>query len=347
MHCNICAERTLQDMLGKSRNDPTAERCYSCREPYHDMTYYAKTIKPDDKRHWMLRAVADCYMDGKTHGLKKNIKKAIKLYDRAADCGNPGAKEELSKIYLSKFFDAPKSLDKARHHAEMAANQGNPRAQYVLACLLLEFKQCNKNMDESFRLLTLAAFQGCLLARIDLGAIYEKRFEVMVTTKTAVGEDWRKNLLLSLFWYGKGSEVEEKDDSRPGGCNPLGGMAFHLNLAMLLLWHPRDCSNIHPLPGYSHVPFYTWAIAKGGQHTTNISFPRSPRLMHNNAWESACANCGTKSREKEQFKACARCRAFHYCSKKCQVQHWKAGHKIDCKGHWIEEFFPNIRNAQK
>jgi hypothetical protein len=29
------------------------------------------------------------------------------------------------------------------------------------------------------------------------------------------------------------------------------------------------------------------------------------------------------------------------------VAHWKAGHKVDCKvgGHWIEKYFPDIRNA--
>ena len=25
-----------------------------------------------------------------------------------------------------------------------------------------------------------------------------------------------------------------------------------------------------------------------------------------------------------------RCKAAWYCSKECQTQHWKAGHKIDC-----------------
>jgi hypothetical protein len=30
------------------------------------------------------------------------------------------------------------------------------------------------------------------------------------------------------------------------------------------------------------------------------------------------------------------------------VEHWKAGHKVDCnKGHWIEEFFPDIIKTQE
>ena len=40
-----------------------------------------------------------------------------------------------------------------------------------------------------------------------------------------------------------------------------------------------------------------------------------------------CANnCGRA----EQLKACVRCKAVWYCGKDCQVEHWKAGHKIDC-----------------
>ena len=92
------------------------------------------------------------------------------------------------------------------------------------------------------------------------------------------------------------------------------------------------------LPGYSHIPFCTWALAKGGSY--------SKQNRWSNPWKSQCANCNKASQEDKQFKACARCKAFHYCSKKCQVKHWKDGHKVDCKGHWIEEFFPNLRMTQ-
>ena len=60
------------------------------------------------------------------------------------------------------------------------------------------------------------------------------------------------------------------------------------------------------------------------------------------AWSEICANCGDQ--DKSKLKICSRCKAFSYCSKECQVNHWKAGHKRDCKCHWIEEFLPNIRN---
>lgn len=32
-----------------------------------------------------------------------------------------------------------------------------------------------------------------------------------------------------------------------------------------------------------------------------------------------------------EFKKCSRCKQACYCSKECQLQHWKNGHKKECK----------------
>jgi hypothetical protein len=315
-------------MSGKGEDSAT---CYSCREPLHCATKWAKSIQPNDKRHWLLHAVSIYYFEG-VYGCEKDTKKSIKLCEREADLGNRSAQDSLAQIYYLGDSGANKCLKKARYYAKKAANQGAQQSQFILAHLLWH-DNYDRN-EEAFRLLTLAAFQGSAQARSNLGSIYEERYQA------TEDEAWDKNLILSLYWYGKGAELEAKDPRQ--GCKSLAGMAFNLNLAMSLFWHPRDYSNMHPLPGYSHVPFYTWALAKSGQHTKTINFPQ-PRLMDNDAWQNVCANCGKQSREKQELKACSSCKAFHYCSKKCQVKHWKAGHKVDCKGHWIEEFFPDIR----
>ena len=31
------------------------------------------------------------------------------------------------------------------------------------------------------------------------------------------------------------------------------------------------------------------------------------------------------------FKFCSNCKKERYCSKECQIKHWKAGHKLECK----------------
>ena len=38
-----------------------------------------------------------------------------------------------------------------------------------------------------------------------------------------------------------------------------------------------------------------------------------------------CAKC-----KKEAFKRCSKCKKVWYCSKECQVSHWKESHKAEC-----------------
>jgi hypothetical protein len=335
-HCTNCRDKAMDFMYGKFN-----AKCFNCREPTRTPKLWAKSIKPNDKRHWLLRVVASEHMKG-IGGLKKDIKKALKLYKRAADLGNTIAQDELAFYYFNGCGDSSDSdtircFKKAKYYAEKAADQGASNSQYILARLLINISVCNNSRDEEvLQLMTLAAFQGHQQAQYSLASIYQR----MSQNKSSVRDEaWRKNLLLRLYWYGKFAEVEKKG---PEGCLALPNMALHLHRAMTLLWHPRDGTNRDPLPGYSHVPFCTWALAKGEFYTPLI-FSKSPF----DCWKHRCANCNMMSEEKEEFKACARCKAFHYCSKKCQVEHWKAGHKVDCKGHWIEEFFPDIRKAQE
>ena len=333
LHCNNCANNSLDFMFGISRNDYTNAKWYNCREPVRNATYWATTIKQDDKRYTLLNALADSYIN-RTLGLKKNTNKAIQLYQRAAELGNTLVQDMLAQYYFYGVV-IPKCLQKARYYAEKAAGEGGVRnSQYILAQLIKE-SDSNNSEEEVFRLYTLAAFQGSEKGRFALGMYYYERYGLM----TIGDEDWRKNLLLTLYWFGKAAEVEvEKDDTK--GCKSLALMALHLDVAMTQVWHPPHNSLGDSLPGYSHIPFITWALAtKGGQYTDWFS----NGLSDCSRWTRECGNCGCQ--EKEQLKACARCKAFHYCSKKCQVEHWKAGHKVDCKGHWIEKHFPAIRKA--
>ena len=44
-----------------------------------------------------------------------------------------------------------------------------------------------------------------------------------------------------------------------------------------------------------------------------------------------CAACGTAKTTRRPFKLCSQCHTTHYCNRECQMKHWKAGHKRDCK----------------
>ena len=55
-------------------------------------------------------------------------------------------------------------------------------------------------------------------------------------------------------------------------------------------------------------------------------------------FQSFCANCSKKAEAGEKFKQCSKCRAECYCSKECQVEAWRSGHKQDCKRAAILKF---------
>ncbi|PFX19823.1 F-box protein [Stylophora pistillata] len=43
-----------------------------------------------------------------------------------------------------------------------------------------------------------------------------------------------------------------------------------------------------------------------------------------------CPACGNKETKPGEFKRCGGCKTVYYCGRKCQAQHWKAGHKQQC-----------------
>lgn len=52
-----------------------------------------------------------------------------------------------------------------------------------------------------------------------------------------------------------------------------------------------------------------------------------------NSIHKQCANgmCNKKEEEPGSFKRCGKCQRVAYCSRECQKDHWKSGHKIICK----------------
>ncbi|EJK50244.1 hypothetical protein THAOC_30813, partial [Thalassiosira oceanica] len=54
--------------------------------------------------------------------------------------------------------------------------------------------------------------------------------------------------------------------------------------------------------------------------------------------QSRCANCSKEAETGEKFKQCSKCKAQWYCSKECQVESWRAGHRKDCKRARILKF---------
>lgn len=45
-----------------------------------------------------------------------------------------------------------------------------------------------------------------------------------------------------------------------------------------------------------------------------------------------CASCGTvESPGRKRYATCSHCRSVYYCDKRCQLLHWRDGHKGVCQ----------------
>ena len=265
------------------------------------------------------------YIDGCEGLEKKNIKKGIKICERAAKLGDKNSSNKLTKMYYCGG-GVPKNLEKARYYAEKGADQeGAISSQTILANMLVTASPNNPQVaKKAIRLWTLSAFQGCYHARLSLASRYGNN----MNTRDAEG---RPNSSVC-------TGMERLQKRRKQKIQLV--MAYRLDVTMKLFWHPRPYGIHDPLPGHSHIPFSTWVLARGGEHTMALKSRTDP-LFDEYGFKIVCVTCG-KIQQSQQLQVCSRCKAFRYCSKKCQVKHWKAGHKVDCRGHWIEEFFPMI-----
>eukprot|EP00985_Skeletonema_marinoi_P019784 scaffold11482_cov103-Skeletonema_marinoi.AAC.3 len=234
--------------------------------------------------------------------------KGLQFLKQAADQRDSDALLEMALAYSEKTLKWDES--KYMYYLKEAADLGHPGAQRMLG---LAYESSN---DEKTRLhyITLAASQGDAVACYTLGA-YFMCVECGLT----------KSLILAKHY----SEKSLEDDEEIKDLVPFSACNF--SCALLDLDEVRY-EGVMEIPGHSPIPkALFWA--RKSLELANDSFPMRDNAIHviSDCEEAKrhCANC-MKENECASFKRCVRCLGAWYCGKECQVQHWKAGHKIDC-----------------
>ena len=361
--CGVsCHQKCFATWDIRRRTDPTiSSACFHCRSNGHSDTsergltnHWEKLILTGStvSKGKALKEFGVVYENGQS-GKERNLKKALEYYEKAAEMGNSDAQAVIADIFhYGEFHELPipKCSQKAMDMAKRAVDQGHPRAQARLGICLNQQHDSGKgaSTEQADRLFALSAYQGDVCGIRQREQFYAKQFENLKQCKRAGSSQYmREIVILRLYWSGRLCNKERNELSR----NELN---FHkvnfvvvFQAMMKKIWHRRPCLELDPLTGYSHIPFLTsiYSVLRKEWHDheyTNAGAHGD--MLKIIIWKQICANCG-RQRDKECIlKQCARCQVFSYCSKKCQVQHWKAGHKVDCKGrHWIESYFPNIR----
>lgn len=322
--CGACADKVAQ--IENAKKVPST--CPVCRQRF-PLTGENLVRLADAGKKWLLCRVAQGYAGGSL-GLKKNKEKAREYYIKAAESGDVTAQGTITRCYFNGEAGFPRSVPLARKWASEALEKGDKDGQAAMAVI-----ECSEgNLDRAHHLQSLAAYQGHPRARYNLMLHYCKK----LYDPALKAEDVDRVILLALYWVAKATETN--DTHKEYNSKALMHTAELMNnFINERCFEPERWLAIEPMTGRSHIPFCVWAINKAEK-----LYPSCRGSAHKNKlniWKLVCANCG--SREKSKLKMCSRCEAFSYCSKKCQVKHWKDGHKVDCKGHWIESFFPNMR----
>ena len=262
--------------------------------------------------------------------------KAFQSFKEAVKLGDSSALAYMASSYYTGEMGGikvQKSIVKAEQLAQQGADQGHTSCYTILA----ELNLINGKRIEHLRLLSIVAYQGVFKAKYQLAIHYIENWNQSKNQS-------KKDLILGIYWSGKGLEDYDGSRDEDDVTMYLDLKRIFINLiecGMRKFWHKRSCFTIEPLTGCNHKPFITWI-----QHRLGTRKHSDDKMMVAcYAWNKICAYCGNQ--EKEKLKFCGRCKSFCYCSKECQVKHWRAGHKVDCKGHWIEFFFPKLRTPSK
>ena len=113
---------------------------------------------------------------------------------------------------------------------------------------------------------------------------------------------------------------------------------FYLAKTLIDLGKLQYDSNIF-IPGYSPVPKALYWYRESLEHAIIegeegiLPLVRTHLKELEASVQDHCANCDKKANalpKGDKLKCCVRCHAAWYCSKDCQVEHWRAGHKNDC-----------------
>ncbi|WP_181902249.1 tetratricopeptide repeat protein [Thalassotalea euphylliae] len=116
----------------------TMESCLSakCRSYFNDFDVYASSGHKE-----AIATIAEMYYHG--YGTKKNLRRAVKYYKKAAFKGVPSAQYKMGLIYL--YNDHYQDTEKGLTNIQQAAQRQHPGAMHTLGLIYLH----NQNLAQA------------------------------------------------------------------------------------------------------------------------------------------------------------------------------------------------------
>lgn len=310
----LCCGKSICWTCAQSRGGMEMKTCPMCRAPKITV-YNERVVKRLKKNAASGIASAQAMLGGHYLGLSSpervatNVKEGVRLMQLAAEQGEPSSLTQLAYFHQLGLYGLEQSKEIVNEMMTKAACAGFCMAQSSLAF--------SYSAKEDYTMAVKYATLACRSTTHDTNTLHPAA--LLGKLFYLGGGGLEKNLYLARFYL----EVSEKCSS--------GNMTNHLILAKTLLeLSEKNYGTRHPPAGYSSIPRVLYLLSKSIDRDEDTSIAQE--LIKELEIQNKCANCGreAESMPTKKLKQCAVCEAVSYCSRECQVKHWKDGHKSDC-----------------
>ena len=304
--CKSCVRDIKESKLG-------LDKCPLCREPLHNTTETeeAAQFMTLAKRgvSWAQEYMGRCMIKG-NGGFEKQGTTGLKWLNKAVDQNYPAALYYLSSLYrdgLAPLLD--KSQAKANELLMRSANLGYALANSSLAKVYsVGSNGFEEDPDEE------AIFRATVAHALDPS---NKSAAMILGCHLKPEQATEPSPYLACYYLNIAANEDEDGMACYSYSSVLDNLSEHIH-------NSQD-----QIPGFNVVPAAFFWLRK----SRDMGYDNARKMLKE--WESdgqsRCFNCSKGAKTSEKFKQCSKCKAQWYCSKDCQVDAWKAGHKKDCK----------------
>ena len=294
-----CGQGTCRQCAKDEAVSSKITRCPLCRDPElgGSGTKRVNKILKYAKRQeaWALDLMGDIFLGvGPRDGLPLDKAKALHWYKLGAEQNYPRS------IYKSTAITDDPDLELVRKSADM----GYVVAQAHLAKHHFSARSSRKQSDASDN--TTEALRYASLVAINPWNFNEHPFVATILATLSSDPFLKKRYLDDAL----------KDTAMLSHCG-----LYSQALLMIDLEFFEGHSYLSP--GYNPVP-------KALHMARKAAIPQIT-ATYEARFQCKCANCNKQAPQGGKFNRCGKCKATWYCSRECQVDSWKAGHKFDCK----------------
>ncbi|KAG0205596.1 hypothetical protein BGX28_002801 [Mortierella sp. GBA30] len=265
---------------------------------------------------------------------------SLEYYIKAAELGNPMAMHKVAWHY-----DQTGNWHKAIEWYNKAADEGYPDSAHNLGMIYQEGStkvepHIEIDLPRAIEYYRRGFTYGYASSATQLGRVFfmmvtdRSLRELMPSTDRAYSSDPREYLMTAISWFDKSSTLGDTE-----ALQLLGMIYGSKEFGMYNVERAQNLFELALIASNGGAQAYEYLCrtlnarraiiqereaAEGGSSSTQVVDGEGFKTC-------ASGDCDNKETKKDEFQRCAGCKKKFYCSRLCQVNDWKKGHKTACK----------------